>query len=161
MTSSPASAAERESCAAADAGPARAFDALRTDTAATAALAVTTTSPAVLGVLGVLSGGGVVLLGTLLARYTDAALPYWDTTTSVVSIAAIWLQAKKKIESWHAWLFVDVLATGIYVYKAIYFYALLYLFYIGMAVAGYLAWRKDLHSDAVSRPAPVIEQPSV
>ena len=39
-----------------------------------------------------------------------------------------------------------MLATGIYVYKGIYFYALLYLIYVGMAVAGYRAWRKDMHT---------------
>ena len=56
----------------------------------------------------------------------------------------MWLQAKKKIEHWVFWLIVDVLATGIYVFKEIYFYAILYLVYIGMAVAGYKAWRRSM-----------------
>ncbi len=117
-----------------------------------AALPVTTSSLRLLGGLIGLSALGVVVFGTLLARFTDASLPYWDSATSVLSIAGMWLTARKKIENWHFWIVVDVLATGIYVYKEIYFYALLYLFYVGMAVAGYLAWRKALHA---RRPAPV------
>jgi nicotinamide mononucleotide transporter len=117
-------------------------------------LPVTTSAPRLLAGLAVLSAFGVALSGVLLSRYTDASLPYWDSATSVLSIAAMWMQAQKKIEHWVVWLVVDVLATGIYVYKAIYFYALLYLFYVGMAVAGLQAWRRDL-LDRQEVPAPV------
>jgi nicotinamide mononucleotide transporter len=110
-------------------------------------LPVTTTSPKVLAMLIGLSVVGIAAMGTLFLRYTDAAVPYWDSTTTVLSLVGMWLTAKKKIENWHFWFVVDVLATGIYLYKGIYFYALLYLVYIGMAVAGYLAWRKDLQSE--------------
>ena len=92
-----------------------------------------------------MSVAGIYLSGNLLTRYTDASLPYWDSTTSVLSIAAMWLTAKKKIENWVIWLFVDVLATGIYYYKGLYFYCILYLIYTGMAVAGYISWRKSMN----------------
>lgn len=109
-------------------------------------LPVTTTPRVRLAAVLALSALGIGVCGWLLASYTDAALPYWDSTTSVLSIAAIWLQARKKLESWVLWLVVDVLATGIYVYKEIYFYALLYLIYIGLAVAGYAAWRRTMQA---------------
>ena len=105
---------------------------------------VTTTAPRLLAALLAASALGIAACGALLATYTDAALPYWDSTTSVLSIAAIWLQARKKLESWIVWLVVDVLATGIYVYKEIFFYAVLYLVYIGLAVAGFRAWRRAM-----------------
>lgn len=91
-----------------------------------------------------LSAVGVVISGTLFARLTDAALPYWDNTVTVLSLTAMWLQSRKKIESWMLWLAIDLLATGIYLYKELYFYSTLYLVYIAMAVAGYLAWRKSM-----------------
>jgi nicotinamide mononucleotide transporter len=91
------------------------------------------------------SGAGTYLAGKLLVEFTDASLPYWDSTTSVLSITAMWLTAKKKIENWVIWLVVDLLATGIYYYKGLYFYCILYLVYIGMAVAGYLSWRKSMN----------------
>lgn len=72
-----------------------------------------------------------------------AALPYWDATTSILSVTGIWLMSKKKLENWYYWFVVDVLACGIYFYKGIYFYSFLYGVYIAMAVAGYLAWKKS------------------
>lgn len=76
-----------------------------------------------------------------------AALPYWDSTTSVLSVTGMWLTARKKIENWYYWLLVDILATGVYYYKGLFFYSLLYFIYIGLAIAGYLAWRKSLESN--------------
>jgi len=108
-------------------------------------LPVTTSNHRMLIILAILSGASIYLCGKALSYYTDASLPYWDSATSVLSIAAMWLTAKKKIENWIIWLVVDVLATGIYFYKGIYFYCLLYLVYIVMAIAGYLAWRKSLN----------------
>ena len=96
-----------------------------------------------------LSGIGIVFFGTLLNVYTDASLAYWDSTTSVLSIVGMWLTAKKKLENWYFWLAVDVLATGIYLYKGIYFYALLYLIYVGLAVSGLISWKKSMDQSLV------------
>lgn len=105
---------------------------------------VTSSSPGFLIILLLGSIFGIALLGTLLNIYTDASLPYWDSATTVLSLAGMWLTAKKKIENWHFWFVVDILATGIYIYKGIYFYAVLYLIYIGMAVSGYIYWKRSL-----------------
>ena len=90
------------------------------------------------------SAVGIAICGFLFQNYTDASVPYWDSTTTVLSFAAMWLTARKKIESWHLWLVVDLLATGIYFYKELYFYSILYLVYIGLAVAGTLSWRRSM-----------------
>lgn len=76
-----------------------------------------------------------------------AALPYWDATTSILSVTGMWLTTRKKIENWYYWLLVDILATGIYVYKGIYFYALLYGIYIILAIIGYLEWKKSYQAE--------------
>ena len=75
-----------------------------------------------------------------------ASLPFWDSTTSVLSITGMWLTARKKIDNWYYWFLVDVIATGVYLAKDLQFYALLYFIYIGLAISGYLAWRKTLLS---------------
>lgn len=75
-----------------------------------------------------------------------ASLPFWDSTTSVLSITGIWLTARKKIDNWYYWFLVDVIATGVYLAKDLQFYALLYFIYIGLAISGYFAWRKTLLS---------------
>ena len=98
---------------------------------------------------------GVVVFGIFLQELPGlidglepAALPYWDATTSILSVTGMWLTTRKKIENWYYWLIVDVLATGIYIYKGIYFYALLYGIYIILAVMGYLEWRRSMQNDA-------------
>lgn len=109
---------------------------------------VTRINSQLLLILSVLSILGVFVMGFVLESYTDASLPYWDSATTVLSFTGMWLTARKKLESWHFWFVVDVLATGIYIYKGIYFYAALYLVYIGMAVVGYLAWKKSLEAQS-------------
>ncbi|MBT8219610.1 MAG: nicotinamide riboside transporter PnuC [Bacteroidia bacterium] len=84
----------------------------------------------------------LIWLPTQFEGMEAASLPYWDSTTSVLSITGMWLTAKKRIDNWYYWFVVDVLATGIYFHKGIYFYALLYGIYISFAVWGYLTWRK-------------------
>ncbi len=114
---------------------------------------ITHSSPkSMLTTLGITVVGVLVFAKLLIAipsifeGVDPPALPYWDSTTSVLSVAGMWLTARKKIDNWYYWFFVDVLATGIYFYKELYFYSALYLVYIGMAVAGYLAWRKSMTS---------------
>ncbi|UII34271.1 nicotinamide riboside transporter PnuC [Fulvivirga ulvae] len=105
---------------------------------------VTHASSGVLTALILISAMGIFLMGFLLESFTDASLPYWDSATTMLSLAGMWLTARKKIENWHFWFVVDVLATGVYYYKGIHFYSILYLVYIGLAVSGYLAWRKTM-----------------
>lgn len=106
-------------------------------------LTVSRESKRTLLILLLLCGFGIYVSGTLFALYTAAELPYWDNTTSILSLLAIWLQSRKKIESWMLWLVVDILAVGIYFYKEIYFYSILYTVYIVMAFIGYFEWHKS------------------
>ena len=89
----------------------------------------------------------IILTSNLFSIYTDADLPYWDNTTSILSVLAIWLQSRKKIESWIFWLIIDILSVGIYFYKELYLYSLLYSIYVVMAFLGYVAWRESYRND--------------
>jgi nicotinamide mononucleotide transporter len=102
---------------------------------------------------------GTVALGWFLANHTDASLPYWDSATTTMSFAAMWMTARKQLQNWYVWLAVDVLSTGIYLYKDINLYALLYCVYTGMAVAGWWAWRQSMLS-TTARVAPGNSIPS-
>jgi len=89
----------------------------------------------------------IIFTSNLFTLYTDADLPYWDSTTSILSIFAIWLQSRKKIESWIFWLIIDILSVGIYFYKELYFYSLLYSIYVVMAFLGYVAWLESYRDE--------------
>lgn len=80
----------------------------------------------------------------ILLNFTDSTVPYMDTLTTALSIVATWMLAKKYIEHWLIWIFVDVVSTGLYVYKNLWPTVILFLVYTFMAVLGYREWRKDL-----------------
>ena len=85
---------------------------------------------------------GIFSVGTLMARYTDASVPYWDATTSVLSVIAQILLARRRLENWIVWIVVDVIAIGVYTYKGLNPTAVLYAVFLCLAVAGLMVWRK-------------------
>ena len=107
-------------------------------------LRVTTLSPQTLLLLISSGGIGTGVIGYLFDRYTEADLAYWDAFTTSFSLVGQYLLAKKKLENWILWIVVDVVASGIYVYKELYLLALLYFLYLGLAAYGYHRWRSTL-----------------
>ena len=81
--------------------------------------------------------------GTLLARYTDAAAPYWDASASVLSITANQLLARRLLENWVLWIVADVLYVGIFTWKGLYLSAGLYAIFLAMVVAGLRRWTRE------------------
>jgi nicotinamide mononucleotide transporter len=97
-----------------------------------------------LGVRLVLIGAATAAaLGTLLARFTDAALPYVDSITTSTSLVAQWMMTRKLIESWAVWVVVDVVYVGMFVFKRLYLTAGLYTVFLGLAIMGYVQWRRS------------------
>jgi nicotinamide mononucleotide transporter len=80
----------------------------------------------------------------ILLNYTNSAVPYMDSLTTALSITATWMLAKKYIEHWIIWIFVDLFSAGLYVYKELWPTVILFLVYTVMAVLGYLEWKKDI-----------------
>ena len=87
---------------------------------------------------------GTVALGSLLARYTDQALPYWDSGIAAFSLVAQWMLAKKLIENWVFWFVIDVVAVGVYLNRGLYPTSVLYFVYLGLAIAGWRSWHRSL-----------------
>lgn len=87
---------------------------------------------------------GTLIWGYLMQTYTDASIPYGDAFTTVASLIAQWLMARKRLESWLVWIAVDVIAIGIYYYKELYLTSGLYLVFLILAVIGWFAWRRSL-----------------
>ena len=96
---------------------------------------------------------GVAGLSTGLAIYTDAALPFWDSLTTAMSLAAQWMLAKKIFENWLVWIAVDVIYVGVYVARELYLTAGLHGIYLGLAILGYFAWRNAMRAEGASVPA--------
>lgn len=90
--------------------------------------------------------------GYIMDTYTQAAVPYPDSFTTMASLTATYLMARKKIESWWFWIAVDVIAIGVYVYKELYITAGLYAVFLVMATLGFIEWRRTfIKEDTLSR----------
>jgi len=94
------------------------------------------------GALGA-SVSATFAMGFLLSHYTDAALPFWDSTTTVLSVVAQYLMARKNLECWYLWISADVLYVGIYAYKDLFLTSGLYAIFLVLAISGLLRWRKS------------------
>ena len=79
---------------------------------------------------------------------TDSTVPYWDAFTTALSIVAMWMLAHKYIEQWIAWIFVDAVCVGLYIYKDRPFYAVLYGAYTVIAFFGYAKWRRMMGGES-------------
>jgi nicotinamide mononucleotide transporter len=82
------------------------------------------------------------ILGSLL-KYTSASFPFLDSFCTACSLVAqVWL-ARKVLENWLIWIFVDVIYVGIYIFKDLHLTAGMYAIYVAIAMYGYLDWLKD------------------
>jgi len=91
----------------------------------------------------VTAAAAVAALGWVMKHKAGAALPYWDAVTTVLSLVAQYLMARKLLESWLVWITVDVLSIGIYNVKGLHLTAGLYAVFLGLATAGFFAWRRS------------------
>ena len=82
------------------------------------------------------------LIAWWLVTLTDSTVPYWDAFTTALSIVAMWMLARKYVEQWLAWILVDAVSAGLYLYKDIPLSALRYVIYTVIAVFGYAKWRR-------------------
>lgn len=81
----------------------------------------------------------------ILYFLTDSPFPIADSVVGAFSVIATWMLAKKKIENWIVWIFVDAFAAGLYFYKNLYPTAVLFIVYTIMAVVGYFQWNKEMN----------------
>ena len=112
-------------------------------------LSVSLASPRLRWALLVLGGLTGYLLGTTLSRFTDASLPFMDSTLTTFSIAAQWMQTRKLLEAWWVWIAVDVFYVGMFVYKGLYPTAVLYAVFLVLAVMGLREWRRSMITEAI------------
>ena len=82
------------------------------------------------------------LLYLILSRYTDSPIPFGDGFTASLSILATWMLARKKIEQWLIWIFVDLVSAVLYLYRGLYPTVFLFLVYAIMAGVGFYEWQK-------------------
>ncbi|MEO7774634.1 MAG: nicotinamide riboside transporter PnuC [Steroidobacteraceae bacterium] len=78
----------------------------------------------------------------LLARETHAAWPYLDSVTTLGSLFATWLIARRILENWLYWILIDALLAFLFAAQGLLFTALLFTIYLGVSTIGWFTWRR-------------------
>jgi nicotinamide mononucleotide transporter len=86
-----------------------------------------------------------LISGYLFSQYSQASLPYLDSSLTAISLIATWMTARKYLENWMLWIFANIIYVGMYLYKGLNGTAVLYFLLIVLAVKGYKDWGKTVN----------------
>ncbi|MDP2336140.1 MAG: nicotinamide riboside transporter PnuC [Bacteroidota bacterium] len=100
-------------------------------------------------VLAVISLAIFILIWVVLKNQTDSQAPVADALATSLSIVATWMLARKILEHWIVWIFVDAFSIGLFWYKGLFPTVILFAVYTVMAYIGYNEWKKDLAAEKV------------
>jgi nicotinamide mononucleotide transporter len=93
-------------------------------------------------VLAGIAAALTAILTRVLLQFTDSPVPFGDALTTALSVVAMWMLAHKLIEQWFVWLAVNMISTGLYLWRGLEPTAILYFIYSIASVIGYFQWKK-------------------
>jgi nicotinamide mononucleotide transporter len=75
-------------------------------------------------------------------EFAPGAIPWADALASATAFTAMWLMARKKVESWIWWIMTNVASIPLYFVKGLQYTSGYYAILLVLAVAGWSDWRK-------------------
>ena len=78
----------------------------------------------------------------------ETIVSYIDILTTAIFFAAMWLMAKRKVESWIFWIFGNIISVPLYLHKGLAFTSIQYFIFTVIAIAGYIKW-KELYNKQI------------
>lgn len=94
--------------------------------------------------LGIIAGLIFFAIYGILTFFPESEVPIPDALVASLSIVATWMTARKIVECWYPWIFVNFFAVGLYAYQGLYPTAVLYVFYGFLSIFGLINWRKSV-----------------
>jgi nicotinamide mononucleotide transporter len=94
-----------------------------------------------------------ILMWFILKNYTDSPVPFADSLATSLSIVATWMLARKILEHWLVWIFVDAFSIGLFWYKDLQPTVILFAVYTVMAVIGFMEWKKQFNAEGTKQRA--------
>ena len=94
---------------------------------------------------------GIISLLSIYAIYNfydkwDSWTAYVDTITTAIFFVAMYLMARRKVESWIFWIIGDLITIPLYFYKGLTISSIQYLIFLILAILGYISWKKILNN---------------
>jgi nicotinamide mononucleotide transporter len=85
-----------------------------------------------------------LFLGLLYLKnnFAPDAVPWADALASASAYTAMWLMAKKKVESWIWWIITNITSIPLYFIKGYAFTSFQFIVLLILAIAGLIAWNK-------------------
>lgn len=74
----------------------------------------------------------------------NGAAPFWDSLTTVLSLAAQYLLCQKRFENWFLWIAADVIYVPLYLSRHLPLTALLYVVFLVMCLMGVREWNRNM-----------------
>jgi nicotinamide mononucleotide transporter len=96
------------------------------------------------------SGLFFLIIYYILTKFTDSQVAIGDAFTTSLSFVATWLLARKILENWLFWIVIDIVSTGLYIYKGLYPTAILFTVLTILAFVGYIKWKNSLPNEATN-----------
>ena len=96
-------------------------------------------------ILGITSLLSIYLVYNFYAKW-DSWTAYVDTITTAIFFVAMYLMARRKVESWIFWIIGDLITIPLYFYKGLTISSIQYLIFLILAILGYISWKKILNS---------------
>jgi nicotinamide mononucleotide transporter len=93
---------------------------------------------------GLIALTSYLILYFSLKKYTDSDVYYIDSFTTALMINGMILMAYRKIENWLYFIVADIISVPLYLYKGLYFSAILFVLLTFMAIVGFAKWKKEL-----------------
>ena len=87
---------------------------------------------------------GTAIWGYIMNTQTDAAFAYGDAFTTVASLVAQYLLARKVLENWPIWIIANIVSIYIYSQKGLYPTTILFTGYLALSTLGYFTWKRTL-----------------
>jgi len=105
-------------------------------------LHISRTSRTEWGLLMLLIPLGTWALRELLIAVNGAA-PFWDSFTTILSLAAQYLLCRKRFENWFFWILADIIYVPLYFSRGLPLTGVLYGVLLVMCLVGVWEWRRD------------------
>ncbi|MBS1736590.1 MAG: nicotinamide mononucleotide transporter [Bacteroidetes bacterium] len=89
--------------------------------------------------------------------FAPGAIPWADAFASATAFTAMWLMARKKVESWYWWIATNIASIPLYFIKHYVFTSVYYIILLLMAFWGLAEWKRKVHA----RSRFLMEEPMV